>query len=149
MFKTGHTIRGNWSKTFDKVSLKNNSVKKGRYQVSKKGKFTWSHRIGYHSFSLINSQNINPLNAVYSVNLLVKSLNKNQILKLKGPLIEDLPFRLKIKKTGFRELNFFETFNPFQKGGFFDWQKSLRRYGECQSVKEKAKQIFLIRFNKK
>ena len=83
--QTGNVITGDWFEAFDNNSLGKNSAKEVKYQVSKEGKFIWSRKPSYYSSVHINNQNINPLDAVYSVNLLVKNLNKNQVLKLKGP----------------------------------------------------------------
>ena len=147
--QTGHVITGNWFETFDNNLLGKKGDKEVEYRVSKEGKFIWSHKSGYYSSVHINSENIDPLNSAYSINLLVKNLNKNQVLKLKGPMIEELEFRLNIERPVAKTLGFFDTINPFEEGGVWGWFKFASNYGDCHLVRKKAKKDFLTRFNEK
>ena len=147
--QTGDVITGSWFEAFDNNSLGKNDAKEVEYRVSKDGKFTWSHKSGYYSSVHINSENINPLDAPYSVNLLVKNLDKNQVLTLEGPMIGDLESRLNIERPAAKALGFFDTINPFQEGGLWSWFNSAWNYGDCHLVRKKAKKDFLTRFNEK
>ena len=143
-------IRGNWFDAFIDHSFGKNDGTKVRYQMSNNGTFIWSRRFNQYSSVYINSKDIDSLNVVYSVNLLVRNLNRNKVLELKGPMIQGLPHLLQqIGDTYSRTLGFVETFNPNQKGGFFSWLKASRRYKDCHLVEEKAKKDFSTRFNKK
>ena len=143
-------IRGKWFDTFIDYSLGKNDDTKVRNQMSNNGTFIWSRSSSQYSSVHINSKDINPLNAVYSVNLLVRNLDRNKVLELKGPMIHGLPRLLQqIGDTYSRTLGAADIFNPNQKGGFVSWLKASRRYNDCNLVRKKAKRDFSTRFNRK
>ena len=82
----------------------------------------------------------------YALNLVLENTRTRARVTLEGPVLENLPSLLQIKKPQSGVLGFAQTMNPFQKGGLWDWIKTTRRYEECIQLRKRAKKEFDRRF---
>ena len=83
----------------------------------------------------------------YQLFLVVKNDHSKQTINLAGPDISISPSLLDIKKPEARVLGFFDTLNPFQKGGLFHWVSTGVKYNKCIYARKKARKEFQRLFN--
>ncbi|MCZ0932600.1 MAG: hypothetical protein OXJ52_05555 [Oligoflexia bacterium] len=83
----------------------------------------------------------------YQLSLIIKNDNTKEEIKLQGPYIEDIAQLLNIEEPKIRVLGFFDTLNPFQKGGLWDWLSLGYKYDKCIYARKKARKEFIKTFN--
>lgn len=100
-----------------------------------------------HSPTLhVYSENIPALEEAYRLKLIVENTQTRARLTLEGPVLENLQSLLQVEKPQFRALDFFQTLNPFQKGGLWDAMRAGWRYDRCIQLRKRAKREFDRRF---
>ena len=83
----------------------------------------------------------------YQLYLLIKNDSAEKEIRLEGPHIENIEPLLKIEKPEVRVLDFFDTLNPFQKGGMWDFLSQGVKYDKCIYARKKARKEFTKIFN--
>lgn len=128
------------------VSVKN-------YQISPSGELIWEQFIepefqtkGQKKMYKIPEKNpsilspdIDSLEASHRLHLLIRNQDTGQTLILVGPVIENLKELFKLEAPEPQVLGFFDTINPFQKGGFWDFLGTAFRYKDCIYLRKQSK----------
>ena len=157
-FQTGQTVTGNVSKTF--FLSEGSYPEKKEYALSEEGNLDWErfkepeskmsdHEIREHRFSegiFIDHRKISQLKEKHSLSVILKNERTGSFIELQGPTLENIESRLNVEKPKFRVLNFWQTMNPFQDGGLWDWFKTGYRYKDCIHLRKQAKKDFANRF---
>lgn len=86
------------------------------------------------------------LDGDYALNLVLENTQTRARVTLEGPVLENLPALLQIKKPQSGALGFAQAMNPFQKGGMWDWLRTGWRYRNCIQLRKQAKQELDRRF---
>lgn len=131
------------------------------YQLSATGELDWvqfvewgesnAKSVGGYNYSHnvhVYSRDISGLEGDYALNLVLENTRTRARVTLEGPVLENLRSLLQIERPKLRVLGFFQTINPFQKGGLWDWIKTTRRYEECIQLRKRAKKEFDRRFTR-
>ena len=84
----------------------------------------------------------------YALNLVLEHTRTRARVTLEGPVLENLPSLLQIKKPQSGVLGFAQAMNPFQKGGMWDWLRTGWRYRNCIQLRKQAKQELDRRFTR-
>ena len=128
------------------VSVKN-------YQISPSGDLTWEkfiepelqtksqkklYKMPEKNPNLL-SHDIDSLEASHRLHLLIRNQDIGQTFALEGPVIENLRELFKLKASKPQTLGFFETINPFQKGGLWDFLGTAFRYKDCIYLRKQSK----------
>ena len=82
----------------------------------------------------------------YALNLVLENTRTRVRVTLEGPVLENLPNLLQIKKPQSGVLGFAQALNPLQKGGVWDWLRTGWRYRNCTQLRKQAKQELDRRF---
>ena len=122
------------------------------YQISSQGNLVWERFIEPEmatkgqkvskipeKYPSILSQDITSLEASHRIHLLVKNQNTGEVLTLAGPVIENLKDILQIKAPESQVLGFFDTINPFQKGGLWHFLGTAFYYKDCIYLRKQSK----------
>ncbi len=100
-----------------------------------------------HSQSImVDSGDIPTPAGALALNLIVENERTKSRLILAGPILKDLASLLQIERPTPRVLGLFQTLNPFQKGGLWDWLRTGHRYQPCVQTRKQAKREFDLRF---
>ena len=131
------------------------------YRVSASGEVDWveflepEERVSKetpdyrHSQSIrVDGRDVPATDATLTLNLVVEHERTSSRLVLAGPVLDDLESLLQIERPTPRVLGFFQTLNPFQKGGLWDWLSTGRRYQPCLQARKQAKRAFDLRFGR-
>ncbi len=131
------------------------------YRVSASGEVDWveflepEERVSKetpdyrHSQSIrVDGRDVPAADAALTLNLMVENERTSSRLVLAGPVLDDLESLLQIERPTPRVLGFFQTLNPFQKGGLWDWLSTGRRYQPCLQARKQAKRAFDLRFGR-
>ena len=160
--RTGEIVTGDFSETFS--FSRPGGVGGGieKYTLSKGGDFYWekftepeekkkSQNNAYKHTEEIQvlAQNISHPEDHQSLAIVLRNSTTQSELILKGPVLKDLKSRLKIVNPEAQTLGFFQTINPSQKGGLFDFFRVAFRYKDCIYLRKKSKKEFDIRFSRK
>ena len=129
------------------------------YQLSATGKLDWvrfmepeesdadpvkEHR---HPPELrLYGKDIPGLDGDYALNLVLENTRTRARVTLEGPVLENFPALLQIKKPQSGVLGFAQAMNPLQKGGVWDWLRTGWRYRNCIQLRKQAKQELDRRF---
>ena len=156
--RTKAVITGPQSATFYQASS-HRPPQEQQYGVSATGSVDWeqfhepeadapSERTAVkHATPLVlDSAHLPRLDDAYALRLVVENRTTHASLILHGPVVEDLRARLQIDRPQFRILGFFQTLNPFQKGGLWDALTTAWRYKDCVQLRKQAKAQFRARF---
>ena len=82
----------------------------------------------------------------YALNLVLENTRTRARVTLEGPVLENLPSLLKIKKPQSGVLGFAQAMNPLQQGGVWSWLRTGWRYRNCIQLRKQAKQELDRRF---
>ena len=96
----------------------------------------------------VYSEDIPALEGTHTLKLVLENTRTSSRLTLEGPVLKNLRSLLQIEKPKMRVLGLFQTMNPFQKGGLWDWIKTGLRYDECIHRRKRAKKEFDLRFTR-
>ena len=157
-FQTGQAVTGNVSKAF--FFSDEGYPEKKEYALSEEGSLDWKrfkepedkspdHEKREHRFSegiFIDSQKISQLKGKHSLSVILKNERTGSFIELQGPILGNIEPRLNIEKPKFQVLNFWQTMNPFQSGGLWDWFRTAYRYRDCIYLRKQAKKEFADRF---
>ena len=100
-----------------------------------------------HSQSImVDSVDIPTPDGALALNLIVENEKTKSRLALAGPILKDLASLLQIERPTPQVLGLFQTLNPFQKGGLWDWLGTGRRYQPCVQTRKQTKREFDLRF---
>ena len=123
------------------------------YQISLNGDLTWEkfiepelqtkgqkklYKMPEKNPSIL-SQDINSLEASHRLHLLIRNQDTGQTLTLQGPVIENLRELFKLEAPEPQTLGFFDTINPFQQGGLWDFLGTAFRYKDCIYLRKQSK----------
>ena len=86
------------------------------------------------------------LDGDYALNLVLENTRTRTRMTLEGPVLENFPALLQIKKPQSGVLGFAQAMNPLQKGGVWDWLRTGWRYRNCIQLRKQAKQELDRRF---
>ena len=86
------------------------------------------------------------LDGDYALNLVLENTRTRARVALEGPVLENFPALLQIKKPQSGVLGFAQAMNPLQKGGVWDWLRTGWRYRNCIQLRKQAKQELDRRF---
>lgn len=131
------------------------------YRVSASGEVDWvgflepEERVSKetpdsrHSQSiLVDGRDVPAADAALALHLVVENERTKSRLVLAGPVLDDLESLLQIERPTPRVLGFFQTLNPLQKGGLWDWLSTGRRYQPCLQARKQARRAFDLRFGR-
>ena len=161
--RTKQEIIGPFSKTFFYSDSKSSGSypEERQYTLSDEGSLYWEKLIepedenkkarkGEYKGSegiYVSSLEATSLEDEHSLHIILKNTKTGFTIKLQGPALNGLKSLLDVEKPVLRVLGFWETMNPFQKGGLWDWLKTGYRYRDCIYLRKFAKKEFSIRFS--
>ena len=157
--RTGEIVTGDFSETFSFSRPGGLGGGTEKYTLSKGGDLYWekfaepeerknSQDNAYKHTEEIQvlAKNIFHPEDSQSLAIVLRNSATQSELILKGPVLKDLKSRLEIVNPEAQTLGFFQTINPSQKGGLFDFFRVAFRYRDCIYLRKKSKKEFDIRF---
>jgi len=160
--RTRQEITGRFSETFFYSDGFSSYPEDRQYTLSDKGGLDWEQYIESeenknkkaqkeHKGSegiYIYSHQVTYLEDEHKLSIILKNMKTGSTIRWQGPILKDLKTLLDIEKPdGPRVLGFWETMNPFQKGGLWDWFSTSYRYRNCIYIRKFAKKEFSTRFS--
>lgn len=90
----------------------------------------------------IRMQALPDLAQAYRLLFIAKNSETGEEVVLDGPLVDSLSAHPVSQKPEFRALGFWDTINPSQEGGLWDWFGYAAEYGDCIYARRAAKKLF-------
>lgn len=158
--RTGKVVKGKVSKSFFSSRPGGIGEDPINYSLSQEGDFEWEQFIEpeekkskgtiykHHDEIQVIAENIPHPEDPQSLSIVLQNSQSQSRLILKGPVLNDLETRLEIENPKAQTLGFWQTLNPNQKGGLWDWLGTGYHYKDCIFLRKKAKKEFDIRFSK-
>ena len=157
--RTGQNVIGDFSKSFSFSKPGRRNDEQRNYSLSEKGDFEWERFIEpeekksketayrHHEAIQVIADNIPHPEDPQALSVVLKSSSGQSRLAMKGPVLNDLKSRLKIENQQAQTLGFWQTMNPYQKGGLWHWFREGYHYKDCIFLRKKAKKEFDRRFS--